>query len=141
MSADSRSVPSTSATTVSPARLGVAAAAAMAVNLTAYGAGSLADASWVVEGSHGTISAGAAVFASLVPLLLAGVVTWLIGRTRPGFVRFAAWAGLAVGVLTAPMAPLAATDVTTGLCLASMHAVTGVAWFLALLPHVRTRRA
>ena len=83
----------------------------------AYGAGSLRDASWIVDDAPSTVNAGVAVFASVVPLLLAGRPGWL-GGCVPAAFGSRPWAGLAVGVLTATMVPLAATDTTTGLTLA-----------------------
>ncbi|MCA0294821.1 MAG: DUF6069 family protein [Actinobacteria bacterium] len=114
-------------------RLPIAAAAALALNLIVYLAGSLAGASWLVTTPQ-VIGVGMVTIGTLVPFVLAGAGVWALSRRWPQGPRWASWAGLAFGVLTLPMSLIAATDPTTGISLASMHVITGVAWLLAVLP-------
>jgi len=114
-------------------RLSIAAAAALTLNLLAYLAGSLAGATWLVTTPQ-LIGPGMVTIGTLVPVVLAGAGLWALARRWPQVQRWAAWAGLALGILTMPMSLIAATDPTTGIALASMHAIAGLAWLLAVLP-------
>ena len=124
---------------VSPLRLAVAAAGAVALNLIALGVGSMAGASWET-GAPESIDALTITVATLLPLLLAGVVTGLIARRRPSFRRTAAWIGLAFGFAGLPMPFIAAGDLATAWALAAMHVITAVAWFIALMPRLGNTR-
>jgi hypothetical protein len=116
-----------------PLRLAVAAAGALFLNLLTYLTGSLLGASWTVSTPQ-VIGVGMVIGATILPLALAGVVVWALASRWPALPRWSAWAGLAFGLLTIPMSLLSAADSATGISLAAMHAVTAVAWLLAVLP-------
>ena len=74
----------------------------------------------------------AAFGSTITPLLLAGLVTWLIGKKAPKFVNFAAWLGLIFAFVSIASPLLVAVDMTTGIVLAAMHIVAGLGWFLGI---------
>lgn len=114
-----------------PARILGAAGIALAANLAAFGVGNAAGASWDV-GQPYPISGWAVALATLVAFAVGGLATWLGSRWRPGFQRFAAWAGLALGLVS--MAPLlGAADLATGLSLGFMHLVAASLWLWTAL--------
>jgi hypothetical protein len=73
------------------------------------------------------------IVASIVPLSLAGIVTWLIARRRPAFRVLAARIVAVVAVLSAIAPFVMAVDFGTGLTLAVMHLVVGGAFQIAVL--------
>lgn len=78
------------------------------------------------------IGLGAVAVATLVPVLLGGLVLVVSAprsRRAPGVL---AWLGLAIGVLTVITPISAQADLGTKVVLASMHLTTGVVWWLAL---------
>ena len=82
------------------------------------------------------VTAVMVALASLVPLAVAVLAVWLIARGRPRLHRVAHWLGVIVAVLSMTAPLLLAHDITTGLCLAAMHLIAGVGWFLATrTPH------
>lgn len=108
---------------------------AVVSNLVIFAIGSIAGADWLAQGQ--TLQAIGWYFvvgASVVPLLIAAVVTALLARVWRGAPLVLAWVGLAFGVLTAPAGLLAAPQLGTGIALASMHIVAGIAWFMAIRP-------
>lgn len=114
-------------------RLGVAATAAAALNAVVFTLGSSAGAAMTVRSSAYTdITLPLAVIATLAPLLVAGGITWLIARRRPGFRRIAQLLGTAVALLSMVSPFLVAQDTATGFTLAGMHLVGAAAWFLGL---------
>jgi hypothetical protein len=118
-----------------PSRFTIAAGSAAVLNLITYGIGSASGASMTVTAPTAQeIPAFLTVIATLAPMALAGLVTWFIARSRPGFRRFAAWAGLAFGILTAASPLASSADIPTGIALGFMHIVVGAAWFTALQP-------
>lgn len=134
--------PATSATTsqVSFLRLLVATAVAVVLNLAALVLGGLSGATWQTSAPE-SINALTVAVTTVVPLLGAGSVTWLIGCQRPGLVRWAAWGGLIFGLALLPMPFVASDDLATAVSLASMHVITTVAWFLAVRPAPTAGRA
>lgn len=78
------------------------------------------------------------IFATFIPLALAGTVVWFFSDKSPRFVTFAAWAGLAFGVLSLASPLFVAEDVATGIGLASSHVVAGVIWFVGIRKSRRT---
>lgn len=117
----------------SPSRLSIAGASAGVLTLVVYGIGSAGGAAMAVTSPSPTqIPAVLALFATVSSIAVAGVVTWFVARRRPGFLTIAAWLGLAVAVLSAPSPLLVAEDTATGVSLAAMHVVAGVAWFVGL---------
>lgn len=69
---------------------------------------------------------------SVLPILVLGLLTWVIGRAKPGFCRVAQWAGVAVVVLAIINPILFAADWATGIALAVMHLIVGASWYLAV---------
>lgn len=118
---------------ITPARVGLATAAALALNLVVLWLGPLAGASMDV-GQPAPVGVAQVVLFSVVPLVLASAVLALIARRRPGFRPFAALAGLAFAVLTCLGSFAAATDTATGLTLSTMHVVCGAAWLWVAHP-------
>lgn len=98
-----------------------------------------ADLSVTIPGGPGTliIDAVAVIAATAAPLLVAGLVATAILRRLPSLRRWAAWAGLALAVVSV-IAPLTLqADAATRAGLAVMHVVAGVAWFVALTAPAR----
>lgn len=118
-------------------RVAASGAVALLVNLALFGLGSMADAGWSV-GQPYPINLVAVVAATVISFTVGGVATMLLSRWRAGFQRFAAWAGLAVGVLSM-VSLLGASDLATGLSLAGMHLVTAGLWFWSVLPREEKR--
>lgn len=77
------------------------------------------------------INAFVVVMMTIVPLGIAGVIVWLLAR-RFNIRQTAAWAGLIFAIVTSAGSFLASADTQTALTLASMHVITGLAWFFAL---------
>lgn len=125
-----------------PVRVLAALMTSIALSLVALGIASAAGATMLVTtpGSPEPmqINAGQVVVSLAMPMLIVGALLWWLGRSRPALVRWIAWIGLAIGVLTAPMPFSATSDLPTALALAAMHAVAGIAWFVALT--ARSRR-
>lgn len=117
----------------SPSRFATLAAAAAGLNLITYGIGAAVGASMVVAAPDvQEIPLVLAALATVVPMAVAGVLTWFIARRRPGFRRIAAWTGLVIGVLTAASPMASSADTPTGVALGFMHVIVGIAWFVAL---------
>lgn len=147
---DEASAPSTEASTSNSTRAGrsipvrvlAALVTAIALALVAFGIASAAGATMLVTtpGSPEPlqINAGQVVVSLAIPMLVVGALLWWLGRSRPALVRWIAWIGLAFGVLSAAMPFSATSDLPTALALAAMHAVAGIAWFVALA--ARSRR-
>ncbi|MFJ3957484.1 DUF6069 family protein [Arthrobacter sp. NPDC090010] len=113
-------------------RILLAGAASAVVNTALYALAVLIGASMVMATPQpNRIPWFAPAVASLIPLLIAGLIAWIVVRKRPGASRWFAWGGLLFAVLSCASL-LSAPDPATGLGLAAMHLVTGVAWFLAL---------
>lgn len=93
-----------------------------------------ADLSVTVPGGPGTltIDAVAVVAATAGPLLIAGLIAAAVVRRVPSLRRWAAWAGLALALVSV-IAPLTLqAEAATRAGLAVMHVVAGIAWFVAL---------
>lgn len=110
----------------------IAAAAVVVLNLVILAVGRSAGASLTMEVPEPTVVEWPAVVVfSTAPLVLGGVVVWLVARRVPQARRWFAWAGLVVAVLSCAVlvnAPDAATAITLG----AMHIAVGIAWFVAL---------
>jgi hypothetical protein len=74
----------------------------------------------------------AAFGSTVTPLLIAGFITWLIGKKAPKFVNVAAWLGLVFALVSIASPLMVAVDMTTGIVLAAMHIVAGLGWFLGI---------
>lgn len=117
------------------ARALIAGAATAAINLVLLFIGKAAGAAMTMSNpsSPEPMAIGwiPVVIASIAPLALAGLVTWLLARQWPKVRVWSAWVGFAFGILS--IAALASSpDWTTALSLGAMHVVAGVAWFLAM---------
>lgn len=119
----------------------LAAAAAAVVDLAILGVGTAADATFVVDdgGKPHEVVAGDVAFMSAVPLLVAFAAVALVARWWPPVVRVAQVVGGGIALFSA-LGPLNAdTDGGTGVSLALMHVVVGVA-LVAGLEAIRRRR-
>ncbi len=67
-----------------------------------------------------------------LPFAILGFLTFLIGRSKPGFCKIAQWIGVAVAVLSIANAILYAADLPSGIGLAVIHLVVGASWYLAV---------
>ncbi len=67
-----------------------------------------------------------------LPLLVFGLVVFLIGRAKKGFVTVAQWIGLIIAVVSMISPIMISADVATGVTLSVIHVVTGAAWFFAV---------
>jgi len=104
------------------------------VNLIVFLIGSSSGASMLVSTPQTTeIGIPVVLAASVVPLSLAGIATWLIARRVPGFRVWAARIVGVVAVLSAIAPFVMAVDVATAITLAVMHLIVGGAFLLALL--------
>lgn len=117
---------------VSVKRIGLAALAALVVNLIVYAVASAAGATWLANGQ--TVAWFMVVLASVIPIAIGAGITVLLARRWTAAPRVMAWVGLAFALVTVPMPFLQSSDSTTSFALASMHVITGVAWFVAVLP-------
>jgi hypothetical protein len=82
--------------------------------------------------SSAPVTAVTVALATVGPLALGAPLVALVARRRPGFQRVAAWAGLAVALLTTAGTFVASGDLPTALALSLMHVVVGVAWFVGV---------
>jgi len=110
----------------------LAIAAAVVVNLLVYAIGSAAGATWIANGQ--AIAWFLVIIATIVPMVLGALITWLLSRAWAGARAAMAWVGLAFALGTVPAPLLSSDDRPTGLALAAMHVVTGIAWFIAVRP-------
>lgn len=117
-------------------RVGLAALIALALNLVAFAAASAADATWFANNM--TIGWYMVVFATLIPIAIGAGITVLLARKWAAAPRVMAWVGLAFALVSVPMPFLMSSDTPTSLALAAMHVITGVAWFVAVLPRRAT---
>lgn len=69
---------------------------------------------------------------SVVPIVVGGLLLALLARYAAGAARSLSWVGLLIGVGTTLMPISMDGDLSTRLVLASMHVVTGLAWFVSL---------
>lgn len=110
----------------------IAAGVAAAVNLALLVVGRSVDASLTMEVPDPVVVEWPAVVTfSTVPVLLAGLVVWLVARRLPRARRWFAWAGLVVAVLSCVVL-VSAPDVATAITLGAMHLTVGLAWWVAL---------
>ena len=68
----------------------------------------------------------------VLPFAVLGFLTFLIGRSKPGFCKIAQWLGVAVAVLSIANAVLYAADLASGIGLAVIHLIVGASWYLAV---------
>ena len=127
-------VSTTRASPFSRRRLVLIAVSAAIINLAAFLVAGTFGASMIVSSPQQMqLTAVVVIAATVVPLIGAGLVTWLIARAAPGFRRVAAWVGLALAILSCASPLLVSEDVTTGIALGAMHLIAGVSWYIALM--------
>lgn len=126
----------TSAPAVNVKRIGLAALAALVLNLVAFAAASAADATWFANDM--TIGWYMVVSGTLIPIAIGVGITVLLARKWAAAPRVMAWVGLAFALVSVPMPFLMSSDTPTSLALAAMHVITGIAWFVAVLPRRAT---
>lgn len=111
--------------------------------LAAFGAASICTFIYFVAGAAGaSMNFTGGLFEHLafmdvirftvVPIVLLGFLTWVIGRAKPGFCRIAQWVGVAVVVLAIISPIMFAADLPSGIALALMHLIVGASWYLAV---------
>lgn len=128
----------TTARAIRPLRLLAAAVAAAVLNLAAFLIGARTGASMIVDNpAPSEIGPGEVIGASLGPLIVAGLATWLLARKWPRLRVWAGWAGAALAVVTIASPFLAADDLATAFTLAAMHLVSGAAWLAVTSPWVK----
>jgi len=126
-------IPTTRSSPFSRRRLLAVAVIAAVVNVVAFLIGSAAGATMTVSSPQEMqIPVVVVIVATLVPLLLAGIVTWLIAKRVPAFRTVARWVGTIVALISVVEPFLVTDDTTTAVSLAVMHIVGGAAWFVAL---------
>lgn len=107
--------------------------AAGIINAVIYFIGVASGASMKVDTpAYTDVSVFVVAFATIIPLLLAGFVTWLIARKYRGFLSFAKWAGLIFAILTIGSLFPTADDAATLIALSVTHVVAGVLWFIGI---------
>lgn len=78
------------------------------------------------------VTLGSVLLATAVATAVGTAALAVLGRARPRRRAALASAGLAVGVLSAPVPVLSAADAGDGVALAAMHVLTGLVWWLAV---------
>lgn len=117
---------------VNRVRLGLGIVVAVVANLVVFAVASAAGASWSANGQ--SVNAVLVVIATVVPMVIGGVITVLLARRWTRAIMTMAWVGLAFAVISAPAPLFASDDAATKWALAAMHVVTGVVWFVAIRP-------
>ena len=67
-----------------------------------------------------------------LPFAILGFLTFLIGRSSPGFCKVAQWIGVAVAVIAIINPILFAADLASGIGFAVIHLIVGASWYLAV---------
>lgn len=112
-------------------RLVIAGVLAAAANLLVFG---LAHATGTTITTFGTpMSAYEPAVASFVPLVVIGLILWLLAPRWRRLGSIAPGLGGIVAALTA-IAPLTIVGGASGLWLAPMHLIAGLAWYLGTRP-------
>jgi hypothetical protein len=121
---------------VSPLRILVMTVAALVLNLLVLWIGAAAGASLVTSAPE-PINAFSVAAATVAPLLLMGAVVYILAQ-RFSIRRLAGWAGLIFAIVSSAGSIMFSADTATALTLTAMHVITGFAWFIALMPWVKT---
>lgn len=104
---------------------------ALIANLAIYLIGNAAGATWSV-GLPFTVGLPMVAAATIVPMILGGLIVRQLGKWKPVLITWAAWLVLAFSIAGAPSGWIASQDLPTGLSLAGMHIVVGLAWFFSI---------
>ncbi len=114
----------------------IAAAAAVLINLLVYAVGRAAGAELEVTQprADGPMAIGPdnILLVTVLPILLGGIILAVATRRGARAWIVLGWTGLLVGVLTIVMPFTVIATTATRVTLATMHLITGVAWFVAL---------
>lgn len=116
-------------------KLALTIIAAAVLNLIAFGIGSVAGATWIANGQ--SITWILVIVATAIPVAVGWTITFLLARRWAKARAVMAWVGLIFGLVTVPAPILSTGDSATGWALASMHAITGIVWFVAVRPRRR----
>ena len=114
-------------------KLLIAIGGLLIANSLAFLAGDLAGASWDV-GQPFLIGIGVVLGATVMPMLLGGLVARLVSLKSAKAVKWLSWGVLAFSLVGSPAGWLASGDVATGVSLAAMHVFEGLAFFWAIRP-------
>lgn len=117
---------------ISVRRISIAIAIAIVLNLVVFAIGSAAGATWLANGQ--TIVWFLVVVATIIPMAVGAVITWLLTKRWSKAETAMAWIGLVFAVISVPAPLLSSGDRPTGVALAAMHVVTGIVWFIAIRP-------
>ncbi len=124
---------------VSLRRLAVATGIALIVNLLALTLGKSAGASMTAAGPQ-TIGIMMVAIATLVPMLVAGLLVALVVAKFPIIKAVAGWGGFAFALATSAGSFSLADNSSTAFTLASMHVITGLSWLFAIKPWQKVTR-
>lgn len=120
---------------VKPFRIFALTVVAVVLNLLALWIGAAAGASLITNAPE-PINAISVVVATALPLLLMGALVWWL-VPRFALRRLAGWSGLIFAIASSAGSFAFSADTTTAFTLASMHFITGFAWFIALKSWVK----
>ena len=114
---------------VSVRSLLIAIGAAIVGNLLAFAAGTSADATFDA-GQPYPIGIPMIVGATVVPFLIGSFAFNRLAETRESIARWLPLGGLVFALVSSPNGYFASQDAATGIALAAMHVISGVAWFV-----------
>ncbi|MCW4467256.1 DUF6069 family protein [Glutamicibacter sp. MNS18] len=69
---------------------------------------------------------------TIAPIMVLGLVVFVLGRGKPGLCKVAGWAGLVVAALSIASPIVFATDIATSVTMGVLHLVAGVAFLFAV---------
>lgn len=103
------------------------------VNVITYFIGGSAGASMQIGPNAGdTVHFDRILQFTWIPMIVLGLIVFLIGRAKKGVCKLAQWVGLIVAVVSIIAPIMLSVDFATGLTLSLIHVFTGVAWFFAV---------
>ena len=114
-------------------RVLLAAGSALLANAIAYAIGSAAGATWDV-GMPFKVGIAMVIGATLAPMVLGALVARFAAARWAKSQSWFAWGVLALAVVSAPGGLVSSPNLATGISLAAMHVVVGLAWFWAIKP-------
>lgn len=69
---------------------------------------------------------------TMLPFVILGFLTFVIGRAWPGFCKIAQWLGVAIAVISAINPILFAADVASAIGFVIIHLIVAASWYLAV---------
>lgn len=69
---------------------------------------------------------------TMLPFLILGFITIVVGRFKPGFCKVAQWIGVVVAAISAVSAIMFATDIASAIGFVIINLVIGASWYLAV---------